>query len=118
MKKKLLSLLVLVLMSVSLAACGSSSKIAGTWVEKGGDSSKDRVIEIDKDGSYVYRRDGLEGKKNYPGTWKEKDGSVAFTADGSGETSTGKIDTKEQKLIIKHDPGKEDTIGEKTFIKQ
>ncbi len=118
------ALIMMLLLSfcVSLAGCGSSSKVAGTWYNYNPDhdyANPERILKIKDDGTYIYtNNDGT-----FSGSWKLSDSVITFTADSSKYTSSGVFsDTHDNKkgnfITVSIDPGKKDTVGEFVFERQ
>ncbi|MFU0468882.1 lipocalin-like domain-containing protein [Gardnerella vaginalis] len=118
------ALIMMLLLSfcVSLAGCGSSSKVAGTWYNYNPDhdyANPERILKIKDDGTYTYtNNDGT-----FSGSWKLSDSVITFTADSSKYTSSGVFsDTHDNKkgnfITVSIDPGKKDTVGEFVFERQ
>ena len=118
------ALIMMLLLSfcVSLAGCGSSSKVAGTWYKYNPDhdyANPERILKIKDDGTYTYtNNDGT-----FSGSWKLSDSVITFTADSSKYTSSGVFsDTHDNKkgnfITVSIDPGKKDTVGEFVFERQ
>lgn len=118
------ALIMMLLLSfcVSLAGCGSSSELAGTWYKYNSDhdyAHPERILKIKDDGTYIYTND--DG--TFSGSWKLNGSVITFTADSSKFTSSGVFsDTHDNKkgnfITVSIDPGKKDTVGEFVFERQ
>lgn len=77
LKKKWLIRVLLVVVIISLTACGGSSKWVGTY---GGTSSSGNKIEItiNKDGTAIYNKNGEE----FEGVWTENENSINLDFNG------------------------------------
>ena len=107
--KKLLSLLLVLICALSLAACGGKNSLAGTYtlqsLEMGGMSmdleEMSDILGIDsddlnaslslkEDGSFSLDMSALDDSMSVEGTWKSTSGGVDLTAEGDTITATVK----------------------------
>ena len=110
--KKLLSLLLVLICALSLAACGGKNSIAGTYklqsLEMEGMSmdleEMSDILGIDsddlnaslslkEDGSFSLDMSALDESMSVEGTWKSTGSGVDLTAEGDTITATVKGDT-------------------------
>lgn len=122
---KMISLVLVLMLAVSLAACGSGSKYAGTYklesIEQAGismnvdefikqmselagqDVEFDMTLTLKDDGSMKLSANAMGEKEDLDGSWEEDGNNLKITIDGESQEATykdGKISMEAQGMKV------------------